>query len=102
MSAQRKTTKTEWIRSEIDPIRTGEALIAGERFLLSDGYEPTMQDIIFVLLQEAYQTECAEKGVGPRGDVSCMPEVYHTNAEIFATEIDALKILLTDRLLLTG
>lgn len=79
-----------WIRSPIDVNRTKDAILAGEQYLMAHDKTPTLQAVIFTLLQEATQTERAEKGVGPRGHISAMPEVYHTANEIFATEIEMI------------
>lgn len=87
MTAAARIEPTDWIRSPIDAPLARKSVAAARRALLTDGLEPSPREIVFRLLREAAQTEASFKSDGPRGHVSCMPEVYHTNGEIFATEV---------------
>lgn len=75
-----------------DTLRRIETFYAGVRMVETESDKPvTARRVIWRLLQEAIQTQKAIKKPGPRGDVSCMPEVYHTPSEIFATEVEMTK-----------
>ena len=87
MSALKRPEDIDWIRSEIDVDLARKAVEAARRALLSHDREASPRDIVFTLICEAAQTEKAMKALGPRGHVSCVPEVYHSASEIFATEI---------------
>lgn len=87
MSAAAIAGGEDWIRSEVDEDKALSALRAAERMLLSDDRSPTLPELVFVLFEEAAKTERAIRKPGPRGHVSCMPEVYHTAKEIFTTEV---------------
>lgn len=87
MNAVRKIEAAEWIKSDVDEARALSALRAASRMLLSDDRQSTLPELVFVLFEEAAKTERAMRSPGPRGHVSCMPEVYHSAKEIFATEV---------------
>lgn len=77
----------EWIRSPVDKDLARRAVSAARRALISEDRDASPREIVFWLLREAVQTERSVRGPGPRGHISCMPEVYHTSGEIFATEV---------------
>lgn len=90
MSAVRQIDREEWIRSPLDVDLARKAVSAARRALLSHDREASPREIILALIAEAADTERAIKRPGPRGHVSCMPEVYHTASEIFATEVEMI------------
>lgn len=87
MNPAQKIEPTDWIRSPVDVQLARKAVSVARRALMAHDKEATPREIIFTLMSEAVQTERAIRTPGPRGHVSCMPEVYHTNGEIFATEV---------------
>lgn len=77
---------------DADTLRRIETVYAGVRMLERESEErPTLRGVVWRLLQEAMETQKAISRPGPRGDVSCMPEVFHTAGEIFATEVEMAK-----------
>ena len=82
-----KIEASDWIRSPVNAGIARKAVEAARRALVSEDRDASPREIVFWLLREAAQTERAMKGPGPRGHVSCMPEVYHTIRENFATEL---------------
>lgn len=87
MNTPAKIHQDDWIRSKVDVEKARKAIQAARRALFHEGGEASRRELVFWLLKDAARTERAMKGPGPRGHVSCMPEVYHTAGEIFATEV---------------
>ena len=87
MTSAVRVNAEDWIRSPVDVPLARKAVSAARRALVSEDRDASPREVVFWLMREAARTERAIKGPGPRGHVSCMPEVYHTNGEIFATEV---------------
>lgn len=72
-----------------DTLRRIETVYAGIRMVeLETDEKPTLKRVVWRLFQEAVQTQRAIKRPGPAPVGSCMPEVFHTAGEIFATEVE--------------
>lgn len=84
---EKETGPVDWIRSPIDVALAQKSVTAARKALLAEDREATPREIVFVLLREAARTEKAVKKPGPRGHVSCMPEAYHSESDIWVTEV---------------
>jgi len=79
-----------------DTLRRIETVYAGVRMIDAEtDQKRTLRRVVWRLFQEAVLTQRAIKRPGPPPVRSAMPEVYHTPAEIFATEVEMTKDQIT-------
>ena len=81
-------------RTEIDPIRTIEALRVGEQICFKAGHDPdkiTITQIIWALLVEAARTERALLAPKGKGYGNGWPEVVQSPADVFAARASRLE-----------
>lgn len=78
-------------KSFSDERRLETVIAAGRHMLESETDQaPTLRAVIWRLMQEAMETQRSIKAPRPADAGSAMPEVYHTPAEIFATEVEMI------------
>lgn len=81
-------------RTEIDPIRTIEALRVGEELCFRAGADPDkikVTDMVWALLVEAAKTERAMEAPKGKGYGNGWPEVVHSAADHFAARASRLE-----------
>lgn len=81
-------------RTELDPIRTMEALQAGLKICWKAGYDPdktNLQHIIWALIVEATRTERAMESPRGKGFGSGWPEIAYSQADHFAARAARLE-----------
>lgn len=81
-------------RTEIDPLKTIDALRVGLEICFKAGYEPdktNLQHIIWALMVEASRTERAMSAPKGKGYGNGWPEVVHSAADHFAARASRLE-----------
>ena len=80
------------VYTELDPIRTPEALLYGLQICQSCDYDRAgLTDVIWTLFVEAARTERAIVRPGPAGFNSGYPAIIHLPSEIFEARLERLK-----------